>query len=107
MSWTEEDMKKIDDHIFETEEKLSRAQESIIYKIKVIKELEARLKEAEEVIDFYGNTKSWQSPSNQGFSHESNSFNEEALEDMIDNDDDGKVGGKRARAYQEKWGKNE
>jgi predicted nuclease with TOPRIM domain len=66
--------------------------------------LKDRLKEAENVIEFYADTNNWQSPEDQGFQVDAYS---EGLADMIDNDDDIGFGGKRAREYLEKWGSDE
>lgn len=64
-----------------------------------IKSLEARLKEAEEVLGFYADEKSWESD-------EYSSYKELINSSDIENNfklNRGYVGGKRARKYQNKW----
>ena len=62
-----------------------------------ITRLESRLKSARECIEFYGSEKNWQSPEDQGFEHHDTLSN--GLADMINEDDDGECGGKRAREF--------
>lgn len=71
-----------------------------MHTINEIKQLKEELKRERECVDFYANKEHWQPPADQGFSHKYNLFNEEDLHDMIDNDDDGTCGGKRAREVQ-------
>jgi len=72
-----------------------------------IKELEAQLKEAEEVIGYYGDTSKWFYPGNDfhNFHIAITDVSKSWRFSKAGNRIDVTCGGKRARAYQEKWGK--